>query len=153
VKLNTIKPGIGSAKPKRRVGRGIGSGLGKTCGRGHKGQKSRAGGFHKVGFEGGQMPLQRRLPKRGFTVYGKKQVREIKLSTLQLIDSSEFNPRVLYDHGLIKNINDPVKIILGNQLIKRAIKIKDLIISRGAKEAVEQMGGLVELTVKDVNGV
>jgi len=99
------------------------------------------------------MPLQRRLPKRGFTVYGKKQVREIKLSTLQLIDSSEFNPRVLYDHGLIKNINDPVKIILGNQLIKRAIKIKDLIISRGAKEAVEQMGGLVELTVKDVNGV
>ncbi len=153
MKLNTIKPGIGSAKPKRRVGRGIGSGLGKTCGRGHKGQKSRAGGFHKVGFEGGQMPLQRRLPKRGFTVYGKKQVREIKLSTLQLIDSSEFNPRVLYDHGLIKNINDPVKIILGNQLIKRAIKIKDLIISRGAKEAVEQMGGLVELTVKDVNGV
>ncbi|QOJ08210.1 50S ribosomal protein L15 [Nitrosomonas sp. H1_AOB3] len=153
MKLNTIKPGIGSTKPKRRVGRGIGSGLGKTCGRGHKGQKSRAGGFHKVGFEGGQMPLQRRLPKRGFTVYGKKQVREIKLSTLQLIDSSEFNPRVLYDHGLIKNINDPVKIILGNQLIKRAIKIKDLIISRGAKEAVEQMGGLVELTVKDVNGV
>lgn len=153
MKLNTIKPGIGSTKPKRRVGRGIGSGLGKTCGRGHKGQKSRAGGFHKVGFEGGQMPLQRRLPKRGFTVYGKKQVREIKLSTLQLIDSSEFNPRVLYDHGLIKNINDPVKIILGNQLIKRSIKIKDLMISRGAKEAVEQMGGLVELTVKDVNGV
>lgn len=73
MKLNTIKPGIGSAKPKRRVGRGIGSGLGKTCGRGHKGQKSRAGGFHKVGFEGGQMPLQRRLPKRGFTVYGKNR--------------------------------------------------------------------------------
>jgi len=153
VKLNTIKPGIGSTKPKRRVGRGIGSGLGKTCGRGHKGQKSRAGGFHKVGFEGGQMPLQRRLPKRGFTVYGKRRVQEIKLSTLQLIDSDEFNPSILYDHGLIKNISNPVKVILGNQLTKRAIKIKGLIISRGAKEAVEQMGGLVELTVKDVNGV
>lgn len=153
MKLNTIKPAIGSAKPKRRVGRGIGSGLGKTCGRGHKGQKSRAGGFHKVGFEGGQMPLQRRLPKRGFTVHGKKPVQEIKLSTLQLMDSDEFNPRVLYDYGLIKNTNDPVKIILDNKLTKRVIKIKDLMVSRGAKEAVERVGGLVELTVESVNGI
>lgn len=148
MKLNTIKPGIGSTKPKRRVGRGIGSGLGKTCGRGHKGQKSRAGGFHKVGFEGGQMPLQRRLPKRGFTVYGKKQVQEIKLSILQLLDSDELNPSVLYDYGLIKNIKDPVKVILDNQLTERVVKIKDLLVSRGAKEAIERMGGLVELTVK-----
>ncbi len=153
MKLNTIKPGIGSTKPKRRVGRGIGSGLGKTCGRGHKGQKSRAGGFHKVGFEGGQMPLQRRLPKRGFTVYGKKRAQEIKLSTLQLIDSNEFNPSVLCEYGLIKNVNDPVKVILDDRLTERAVKIKDLVVSRGAKEAVERMGGLVELTIKDVNGI
>ncbi|WP_350282932.1 50S ribosomal protein L15 [Nitrosomonas sp.] len=153
MKLNTIKPGIGSTKPKRRVGRGIGSGLGKTCGRGHKGQKSRAGGFHKVGFEGGQMPLQRRLPKSGFTVYGKKRAQEIKLSTLQLIDSNEFNPSVLCEYGLIKNVNDPVKVILDDRLTERAVKIKDLVVSRGAKEAVERMGGLVELTIKDVNGI
>ena len=153
MKLNTIKPGIGSTKSKRRVGRGIGSGLGKTCGRGHKGQKSRSGGFHKVGFEGGQMPLQRRLPKRGFAVYGKRAVQEIKLSTLQLIDTDEFNPSILYDHGLIRNIDDPIKIILDKVSVTRAIKIKNLMISRGAQEAVEKIGGLVELTIKDVNGV
>lgn len=153
MKLNTIKPGIGSSKPKKRVGRGIGSGFGKTCGRGHKGQKSRAGGFHKVGFEGGQMPLQRRLPKRGFSIYGKKQVQEIKLSSLQFFDINEFSQTTLYDCGLIKNMNDPVKIILGGQVAMRIIKIKDLLVSRGVKETIERAGGSVELTIKDANGI
>ncbi|MXS79742.1 LSU ribosomal protein L15P [Nitrosomonas eutropha] len=153
MRLNTIKPGMGSTKPRRRVGRGIGSGLGKTCGRGHKGQKSRAGGFHKIGFEGGQMPLQRRLPKRGFVVYGKKQIQEIKLSSLLLIDRNEFDTSVLHEFNLIKSINYPVKIIADTQACTRAIRLKDLRVTRGVKDIVEHAGGQVELTIEDVNGI
>lgn len=144
---------MGSTKPRRRVGRGIGSGLGKTCGRGHKGQKSRAGGFHKIGFEGGQMPLQRRLPKRGFVVYGKKQIQEIKLSSLLLIDRNEFDTSVLHEFNLIKSINYPVKIIADAQACTRAIRLKDLRVTRGVKDIVEHAGGQVELTIEDVNGI
>ncbi|MXS84998.1 50S ribosomal protein L15 [Nitrosomonas sp. HPC101] len=153
MKLNTIKPGVGSIKPKKRVGRGIGSGLGKTCGRGHKGQKSRAGGFHKVGFEGGQMPLQRRLPKRGFVVYGKKRTQEIKLSVLLSTDRNEFDSSVLYEFDFIKSKNDPVKIISDSQVCTRAIKLKDLAVTCGAKDLIERAGGQVELTIENVNGV
>lgn len=153
MKLNTIKPGVGSVKPRKRVGRGIGSGIGKTCGRGHKGQKSRAGGFHKIGFEGGQMPLQRRLPKRGFVIYRKEHVQEVKLSDLLLIEKTEFDPSVLYNFNLIKSVRSPVKIIAGNQACTRAIKLKNLAVTRGVKNMIESSGGEVELTIENVNGI
>lgn len=148
MKLNTIKPGLGSSKPKKRVGRGIGSGFGKTAGRGHKGQKSRSGGFHKVGFEGGQMPLQRRLPKRGFVVFGKKETLEIKLTKLCALNVDEFNPEVLYDLGFLKNKSEQIKIILGNEQGSRAIKLKDLKVSSGVKAFIERAGGIVEYGIK-----
>lgn len=152
MRLNTIKPGVGSVKSRKRVGRGVGSGFGKTCGRGHKGQKSRSGGFHKVGFEGGQMPLQRRLPKRGFKVYRKTQVKEIRLSSLLSFNENElFDLSVLCELNLTKSIDDSVKIIADIEHCERAIKIKDIAITRGAKDIIERAGGQVELTVEDVN--
>lgn len=153
MKLNTIKPGSGSSKNRKRVGRGVGSGLGKTCGRGHKGQKSRAGGFHKVGFEGGQMPLQRRLPKRGFVVYRKKCVQEVKLSSLLSLEKDEFDPSTLYEFNLIKYINNPIKIIADSQICARTIKLKNLAVTRGVKNMIENSGGKIELTIEDVNGI
>jgi large subunit ribosomal protein L15 len=152
VKLNTIRPASGSSSPKKRVGRGIGSGWGKTCGRGHKGQKSRAGGFHKIGFEGGQMPLQRRLPKRGFTVYGKCKIQEVKLSDLVAINKDVIDPNVLFEKGLVKSAHDPIKII-GIDAAVRAIRIKDILITRGARAAIEQHGGVVEFTQEVANGI
>lgn len=152
MRLNTIKPGVGSIKSRKRVGRGVGSGFGKTCGRGHKGQKSRSGGFHKIGFEGGQMPLQRRLPKRGFKIYRKKQTKEIKLSNLLSCSQNElFDPSVLHRLNFIKSIDVLVKIIADVEHCERAIKISNLAVTRGTKAIIERAGGHVELTVESVN--
>lgn len=153
MKLNTIKPAIGSNVARRRVGRGIGSGLGKTCGRGHKGQKSRAGGFHKVGFEGGQMPLQRRLPKRGFTIYGKQATQEIKLSDLLKIGQNVIDPNVLFEHGLVKDTRARLKVIWSQCAVDKALIIKNIQVSQGARAAIEQSGGAVEFTQKEANGI
>lgn len=153
MKLNTIKPAIGSNAARRRVGRGIGSGLGKTCGRGHKGQKSRAGGFHKVGFEGGQMPLQRRLPKRGFAVYGKQPTQEIKLSEVLKIDQQIIDPNVLYEQGLVKDTRNRLKIIWSQCTVDKALTVKNIQVSQGVRTAIEQSGGTVEITQKEANGI
>lgn len=146
MKLNTIKPATGANLRKKRVGRGVGSGSGKTCGRGHKGQKSRSGGFHKVGFEGGQMPLQRRLPKRGFTPFIKTSVHEIQLSSLFLLDSDIINKDILCEKGIIKNSKTHIKIIgdMALDSTSRALKIKNIPISRGARILIEKAGGVVE---------
>ena len=119
MELNTIKPGEGSKRPRRRVGRGIGSGLGKTAGRGHKGQKSRAGGYHKVGFEGGQMPLQRRLPKRGFKSASLKYNAEVTLSDLERLGAAEVDVLVLKQAGIVRAIAKVVKVIRSGGLTHR----------------------------------
>ena len=121
--LNTVQPGAGAKHAKRRVGRGIGSGLGKTCGRGHKGQKSRAGGFHKVGFEGGQMPLQRRLPKRGFKSLNAGKVAEIRLSELNLLPVDEIDLLSLKQAGLASIQATSAKVVLSGK-IERAVKLR-----------------------------
>jgi len=143
MKLNSLHPALGSKKNRRRVGRGIGSGLGKTAGRGHNGQKSRAGGFHKVGFEGGQMPLYRRLPKRGFTVFGKKLSADLPLSSLQIFDSENFISIVtLKEHGLVKKNVHLVKIIMkGNET--KALKLQGLHVTTSVKSAIEAAGGSI----------
>src|SRR5580692_12428429 len=138
--LNTIKPGDGARKPRRRVGRGIGSGLGKTAGRGHKGQKSRSGGFHKVGFEGGQMPLQRRLPKRGFTSLTKEFVGEVRLSDLEKLPVDEVDLLALKQAGLLGELITSAKIIKTGEL-KRKIVVKGLGATKGARAAIEAAGG------------
>lgn len=140
--LNTIGPAEGSKRNRRRVGRGIGSGLGKTSGRGHKGQKSRAGGFHKVGFEGGQMPLQRRLPKRGFKSLALRFNDEVTLSALQKLDASEIDLLVLKKAGLVSQIARNVKIIATGK-IERALTVKGVAATAGAKAAIESAGGSV----------
>ncbi|MFD1710463.1 50S ribosomal protein L15 [Ottowia sp. GY511] len=140
MELNTIKPGEGSKRPRRRVGRGIGSGLGKTAGRGHKGQKSRAGGYHKVGFEGGQMPLQRRLPKRGFKSALLKYNAEVTLSDLDRLDITEIDVLALKKSGLVREIAKVVKVIKSGEL-KRAVKLTGVGATAGAKAAIEAAGG------------
>jgi large subunit ribosomal protein L15 len=142
MQLNTIKPAEGSTHAKRRVGRGIGSGLGKTAGRGHKGQKSRSGGFHKVGFEGGQMPLQRRLPKRGFTPMGRHLSAEIRLSDLQALPVDEVDVQVLKQAGVIGQPVRYVKVILSGDL-SRKVALKGIAATAGAKAAIEAAGGSV----------
>ncbi|WP_373746043.1 50S ribosomal protein L15 [Neisseria dentiae] len=141
--LNTIQPAEGSTHAKRRVGRGIGSGLGKTGGRGHKGQKSRAGGFHKVGFEGGQMPLQRRLPKRGFKSLTAAANAEVRLSELELVAVSEIDVLVLKQAGLVGANVLNVKVIASGS-INKAITLKGIKATKGAKAAIEAAGGKVE---------
>jgi large subunit ribosomal protein L15 len=141
MRLNTIKPAAGSKKARRRVGRGIGSGLGKTAGRGHKGQKSRAGGFHKVGFEGGQMPLQRRLPKRGFLATTITKAAEVRMSDLKRVDG-EVNMEALKKAGLVPGDAKRAKIILSGSLDK-AVKVNGIPASKGAKAAIEKAGGSV----------
>jgi len=143
MELNTIKPADGSKKARRRVGRGIGSGLGKTAGRGHKGQKSRAGGFHKVGFEGGQMPLQRRLPKRGFKSALKKYSAEITLGELERLGKDEVDLLILKAAGLVREMVKTVKIIKSGEL-KRKVSLKGIGVTAGAKTAIEAAGGKVE---------
>lgn len=141
--LNTIQPAEGAKHAKRRVGRGIGSGLGKTGGRGHKGQKSRAGGFHKVGFEGGQMPLQRRLPKRGFKSLTAAFNAEVRLSALNDVAVNEIDVLVLKQAGLVAADAQNVKIIASGELTK-AVTLKGIKATKGAKAAIEAAGGKVE---------
>lgn len=141
--LNSIKPAEGSKKAKTRVGRGIGSGIGKTAGRGHKGQTSRSGGYHKTGFEGGQMPLQRRLPKFGFTSRKSLVNAEIRLSELNRVKGDIVDMQSLFECGLINADIKDVKIFLRGEL-KRALTVKGLRISQGAKAAVVAAGGKVE---------
>ena len=140
MELNTIQPAPGSKRPRRRVGRGIGSGLGKTAGRGHKGQKSRASGFHKVGFEGGQMPLQRRLPKRGFKSAALKYNAEITLSDLERLGADEVDVLALKQAGLVRALVRVVKVIRSGEL-KRAVKLTGIGATKGAREAIEAAGG------------
>ncbi|MEI7466023.1 MAG: 50S ribosomal protein L15 [Burkholderiales bacterium] len=142
MELNTIKPAEGSKRQRRRVGRGIGSGLGKTSGRGHKGQKSRAGGYHKVGFEGGQMPLQRRLPKRGFKSASLKYNAEITLSDLEVLGAAEVDLLALKQAGLVAQIAKVVKVIKTGELTK-AVLLKGVAATAGAKAAIEAAGGSV----------
>ncbi|HZY17032.1 MAG TPA: 50S ribosomal protein L15 [Ramlibacter sp.] len=140
MELNTIKSAEGARKPRRRVGRGIGSGLGKTAGRGHKGQKSRSGGYHKVGFEGGQMPLQRRLPKRGFKSQNLKFNGEVSLAALEKLGAAEVDLLTLKQAGLVAEIVKNVKVIKSGEL-KRAVKLTGIGATAGAKAAIEAAGG------------
>jgi large subunit ribosomal protein L15 len=142
MELNTIKPGSGAKHAKRRVGRGIGSGLGKTAGRGHKGQKSRAGGYHKVGFEGGQMPLQRRLPKRGFKSLTLKYNAEITLTDLQMLAVDEVDVLTLKQSGLVGELAKVVKVVKSGELSKKVV-LKGIGATAGAKAAIEAAGGSV----------
>ena len=142
MELNNIKPAEGSKKNRRRVGRGIGSGLGKTAGRGHKGQKSRAGGFHKVGFEGGQMPLQRRLPKRGFKSQSLKYNAEITLADLQRLGAAEVDVLTLKQAGLVGDLAKVVKVIKSGELSAK-VALKGIGATAGAKAAIEAAGGSV----------
>jgi large subunit ribosomal protein L15 len=140
MELNSIKPADGSKKARRRVGRGIGSGLGKTAGRGHKGQKSRAGGYHKVGFEGGQMPLQRRLPKRGFKSQNLKFNGEVTLAQLEQLGLAEVDLLALKSAKLVGQIVQNVKVIKSGELTK-AVKLTGIAATAGAKSAIEAAGG------------
>jgi large subunit ribosomal protein L15 len=140
MELNGIKPAEGAKHAKRRVGRGIGSGLGKTAGRGHKGQKSRAGGYHKVGFEGGQMPLQRRLPKRGFKSQSLKFNAEVTLTALEQLGLAEVDLLALKAAGLVGQIAKNVKVIKSGALTK-AVKLNGIGATAGAKAAIEAAGG------------
>ena len=140
MELNSIKPAEGSKKARRRVGRGIGSGLGKTAGRGHKGQKSRAGGYHKVGFEGGQMPLQRRLPKRGFKSQQLKYNGEVTLADLQALGIDEVDLQSLKQAGLVGELIKHVKVIKSGEL-SRKVTLKGVAATAGAKAAIEAAGG------------
>lgn len=141
--LNTLQPAKGSKTPRRRLGRGVGSGLGKTCGKGHKGQKARAGGYHKVGFEGGQMPLQRRIPKSGFRSRKALFREEIRLSDLNAIEDTTIDFTTLMTKGVIKNSTKFVKVVLFGK-IERAITLRGIPVTAGAKKAIEAAGGSVE---------
>jgi large subunit ribosomal protein L15 len=142
MELNTIKPASGAKHAKRRVGRGIGSGLGKTAGRGHKGQKSRSGGYHKVGFEGGQMPLQRRLPKRGFKSHLLKYNAEITLADLEVLSVAEIDILTLKQAGLVPQIAKVVKVIKTGELTKK-VSLKGIGATAAAKAAIEAAGGAI----------
>lgn len=142
MRLNTIKPGAGSKFSAKRVGRGIGSGLGKTCGRGHKGQKSRAGGFHKVGFEGGQMPLQRRLPKRGFVSLTRARNAEVRLAELAALPVDEVDLLVLMQAGIVPADALSAKVVLSGEITKKVV-LRGVGATKGARAAIEAAGGSV----------
>jgi large subunit ribosomal protein L15 len=142
MELNNIKPADGAKKDKRRVGRGIGSGLGKTAGRGHKGQKSRAGGFHKVGFEGGQMPMHRRLPKRGFVSLSKADTARVRLYELAAVGVEEIDLLVLKQAGVVGASVKAARIYLAGE-ISRPVKLRGIAVSKGARAAIEAAGGSV----------
>jgi large subunit ribosomal protein L15 len=146
MRLNTIKPGAGSRTARRRVARGIGSGLGKTAGRGHKGQRARSGGYHKVGFEGGQMPLQRRLPKRGFTSLTRDLTAEVRTSELEHMKASEIDLATLKSERVIGRQILSAKVILSGKL-SRKVTLKGVQASKGARAAIEAAGGNVEAPV------
>ncbi len=143
MQLNNIKPAAGSKHAKKRVGRGIGSGLGKTAGRGHKGQSSRAGGFHKVGFEGGQMPLQRRLPKRGFVSLSRGDTAEVRLDEIQKMKVDVIDLAALKKAGVVPAQSLNAKVILSGE-INRKVALKGLRITKGARAAIEAAGGSIE---------
>jgi large subunit ribosomal protein L15 len=142
MRLNTIKPAAGSNKARRRVGRGIGSGLGKTAGRGHKGQKSRSGGYHKVGFEGGQMPLQRRLPKRGFVSAQRDDTAEVRLSDLAKLPVADIDLLALRSAGLVPTRAKAAKVIKSGKL-EKAVTLTGIGATKGARAAIEAAGGSV----------
>jgi large subunit ribosomal protein L15 len=142
MELNTIKPADGAKKNKRRVGRGIGSGLGKTAGRGHKGQKSRKGGYHKVGFEGGQMPMHRRLPKRGFVSLTKADNAEVRLYELDAVGVTEIDLLVLKQAGIIPGAARSAKVFLAGDITK-AVKLNGIAVTKGARAAIEAAGGSI----------
>jgi len=141
--LNTLSPDPGSRHSRKRLGRGIGSGLGKTCGKGHKGQKSRAGGYHKINFEGGQMPIQRRLPKMGFKSRVAKTIDEVNLSELASLTADVIDIDTLKAAGLVNKSIREVKIILSGELTT-AIKLKGLRLTKGARKVIEDLGGSIE---------
>jgi large subunit ribosomal protein L15 len=141
--LNTIQASEGARKKAKRVGRGIGCTLGKTCGRGHKGQKARSGGFHKVGFEGGQMPLQRRLPKIGFTSQMRKFSAEVRLSELNSLVADVINLKILIDANIVPVFTKTAKVIQSGK-INKAVSLKGIKVSTGARESIEAAGGKVE---------
>ncbi len=143
--LNTIQASEGARKKSRRVGRGIGSTVGKTCGKGHKGQKARSGGFHKVGFEGGQMPLQRRLPKIGFLSRAGKYSSEVRLNELQGLNVENIDLAILIDNNIVPAFTKKAKIISSGELTKALVIKADLIVTKGAKLAIEKAGGKVEV--------
>jgi ribosomal protein L15, bacterial/organelle len=144
MRLNSIRPAKGSKQPHKRVGRGIGSGLGKTCGRGHKGQLSRAGGYHKVGFEGGQMPLQRRLPKVGFRSLKARYTSEVRLHELAAIESDLIDLATLKSANIIPRHIRNVKIIASGEIDRPVRIVKDVRVTKGARTAIEAAGGSVE---------
>ncbi len=141
--LNTLSPDIGSRPAAKRLGRGIGSGLGKTSGKGHKGQKARAGGFHKINFEGGQMPIQRRLPKMGFKSRVAKTIDEVNLSEIASVDAAIIDLDVLKAAGLVNKAIREVKVILSGELTT-AVKLKGIRVTKGARKVIEDLGGSVE---------
>ncbi|MGH8687138.1 MAG: 50S ribosomal protein L15 [Burkholderiales bacterium] len=143
MRLNNLKPAPGAKRGRHRVGRGIGSGWGKTAGRGHKGQRARSGGYHKVGFEGGQMPLQRRLPKRGFTSPTRTHTAEVRLSELQRLTAEEINLAELKARGIVPREARAAKVILSGK-IERKVLLKGLLATKGARAAIEAAGGQVE---------
>jgi large subunit ribosomal protein L15 len=143
MRLNSIKPAVGSKPSGKRVGRGIGSGLGKTCGRGHKGQHARAGGFHKVGFEGGQMPLQRRLPKRGFRSLTRADTVEVRLHELAAVNAEVIDIAALKAANIIPQAAKRVKVIASGKL-GRAVALKGLAITKGARASIVALGGTIE---------
>ena len=142
MELNNIKPADGAKKDKRRVGRGIGSGLGKTAGRGHKGQSSRSGGFHKVGFEGGQMPMHRRLPKRGFISLTKADTAHVRLSTLATVGVDEIDLLVLKQAGVVSASVRAAKVYLAGE-IGKPLKLRGIAVTKGARAAIEAAGGSI----------
>lgn len=147
MELNNLKPGNGAKHSRKRVGRGIGSGLGKTAGRGHKGQRSRAGGFHKVGFEGGQMPLQRRLPKRGFVSLAASRNVEVRLSNLEKLPVEDVDMLTLVQAGIIPVTALSAKVILSGELTRK-LTLKGIGVTKGARAAIEAAGGsVVEIAV------
>lgn len=142
MQLNKIKPAEGATHARRRVGRGIGCGLGKTCGRGHKGQKSRSGGFHKVGFEGGQMPLQRRLPKRGFISLTRYDSAQVRLSDLEKMAVDVIDLLSLKQAGVVPAAARIVKVVMSGE-IKRSVKLQGLLLTKGARAAIQAAGGSI----------
>jgi large subunit ribosomal protein L15 len=152
MKLNVLKPALGANRERRRVARGIGSGLGKTAGRGHKGQSARSGGFHKVGFEGGQMPLQRRLPKRGFVSQMRDDTAEVRMGDLERVKTDTVDLAALKAAGVVPQIAKKAKVILTGK-ITRKLALKGIAVSKGAKAAIEAAGGSVEMAeVKPAEG-
>jgi large subunit ribosomal protein L15 len=143
MRLNTLKPAAGSKTNRKRVGRGIGSGLGKTCGRGHKGQKSRSGGFHKIGFEGGQMPLQRRLPKVGFRSKLARSTGEVRLHELAKVEGDVVDMAALHAADVLPHSISRAKVVLSGE-INRAVTVRGLRVTKGARAAIEAAGGKVE---------